>query len=49
MKLKKKHRKLKMIMMDPYNINLKHHTQDYTKWFNRIIPSATFLGAFKEG
>jgi hypothetical protein len=49
LKLKKKHRKLKMIMMDPYNINLKHHTQDYTKWFNRINPSATFLGAFKEG
>jgi hypothetical protein len=38
-----------MMMMDPFNVNLKHHTQEYIKWFNEIIPSTTYLGAFKEG
>jgi hypothetical protein len=48
-KLNKKFHKLKMMMMDPFNVNLKHHTQEYIKWFNEIIPSTTYLGAFKEG
>jgi hypothetical protein len=47
-KPKKKPHKLKM-MMDQFNVNLKHHTQEYIKWFNRIIPLTTYLGAFKEG
>jgi hypothetical protein len=40
-KLKNKLHKLKMmmmVMMDQFNINLKHHTQEYIKWFNGIIP-----------
>jgi hypothetical protein len=41
--------KLKMLMMDPFNVNLKHHTQEYIKWFNGIIPSTTFLEVSKEG
>jgi hypothetical protein len=41
--------KLKTMMMDPFNVNLKHHSQEYIKWFNGIIPSTTYLGAFKEG
>jgi hypothetical protein len=48
-KLKKKLHKLKMMMMDPFNVNLKHHTQEYIKWFNEIISSTTYLGAFNEG
>jgi hypothetical protein len=48
-KLKKKLHKLKMMMMDPFNVNLKDHTQEYIKWFNGIIPSTTYLGEFKEG
>jgi hypothetical protein len=48
-KLKKKLHKLKMMMMDQFNVNLKHHTQEYIKWFNWIIPLTTYLGAFKEG
>jgi hypothetical protein len=47
-KLKKKLHKFKMMMMNPFNVNLKHHTQKYIKWFNRIIASTTYLGAFKE-
>jgi hypothetical protein len=49
MKLKEIPHKLKMMMMDPSNINLKNLTQGYIKWFNEIIPLTTFLGAFKEG
>jgi hypothetical protein len=49
MKLKEKFHRLKMMMLDPFNVNLKHHTQEYIKWFNRIIPLTTYLGAFKEG
>jgi hypothetical protein len=37
-KPKKKLHKLKMMMMDQFNVNLKHHVQEYIKWFNRIIP-----------
>jgi hypothetical protein len=48
-KLKKKPHKLKMMMMDPFNVNLKHHTQEYIKWFNGIILLTTYLGVFKEG
>jgi hypothetical protein len=48
-KLKKKLHKLKMMMMDQFNVNLKHHTQEYIKWFNGIIPWTTYLEAFKEG
>jgi hypothetical protein len=48
-KLKKMLHKLKMMMMDQFNVNLKHHTQEYIKWLNRIIPLTTYLGAFKEG
>jgi hypothetical protein len=33
---------------NPFNINLKHHTQEYIKWFNRIIPLTTYLGVFEE-
>jgi hypothetical protein len=40
-KLNKKLNKLKMMMMDPFNLNLKHHTQEYIKWFNGIIPLTT--------
>jgi hypothetical protein len=47
-KLKVKLHKLKM-MMDPFNVNIKHHTQEYIKWFNEIIPSTTFLEVSKEG
>jgi hypothetical protein len=36
-----------MMMMDPFNVNLKHHTQEYIKWFNGIIPSTTYLGVSK--
>jgi hypothetical protein len=49
MKLKEILHKLKMMMMDPFNVNLKHHTQGYIKWFNEIIPLTTYLGVFKEG
>jgi hypothetical protein len=48
-KPKKKLHKLKMMMMDQFNVNLKHHTQEYIKWFNEIIPWTTYLEAFKEG
>jgi hypothetical protein len=48
-KLKKKLHKLMMMMMDPFNFNLKHHTQEYIKWFNGIIPLTTYLGVSKEG
>jgi hypothetical protein len=48
-KLKKMLHKLKMMMMDQFNVNLKHHTQEYIKWFNGIILLTTYLGAFKEG
>jgi hypothetical protein len=37
-KPKKKPHKLKMMMKDQFNVNLKHHTQEYIKWFNGIIP-----------
>jgi hypothetical protein len=37
-KPKKKLHKLKMMMTDQFNVNLKHHTQEYIKWFNGIIP-----------
>jgi hypothetical protein len=46
---KKNLQKLKKMMMDQFNVNLKHHTQEYIKWFNGIIPLTTYLGAFKEG
>jgi hypothetical protein len=36
-KPKKKLHKLKKMMMDQFNVNLKHHTQEYIKWFNGII------------
>jgi hypothetical protein len=49
MKLKEKLHKLNMMMMDPFNVNLKHHTQEYIKWFNGVIPLTTYLGVFKEG
>jgi hypothetical protein len=49
MKLKEKLHKLKMMMMDPFNVNLKHHTQEYIKWFNGIIPLTTYLGDSKRG
>jgi hypothetical protein len=50
-KLKKKlHKlKLKMTMMDPFNVNLKHQTQEYIKWFNGIITSTTYLRVSEEG
>jgi hypothetical protein len=48
-KLKTKLHKLKTMMMDLYNVNIKHHTQGYIKWFNGIIPLTTYLGVFKEG
>jgi hypothetical protein len=41
-KLKEKQHKLKM-MMDSFNVNLKHHTQEYIKRFNKIILSTTYL------
>jgi hypothetical protein len=47
-KLKKKLYKLKM-MMDPFNVNLKHHTQEYIKQFNGTIPLTTYLGVSKDG
>jgi hypothetical protein len=37
-KPKKKRHKLKMMMMDRFNVNLKHNTQEYIKCFNGIIP-----------
>jgi hypothetical protein len=49
MKLKTKLHKLKMMMMDLFNVNLKHHTQEYIKWFEGIIPWTTSLEASKEG
>jgi hypothetical protein len=49
MKLKAILHKVKMMMMDLFNVNLKHHTQGYIKWFNEIISLTTFLGVFKEG
>jgi chromatin segregation and condensation protein Rec8/ScpA/Scc1 (kleisin family) len=49
MKLKAILHKVKMMMMDPFNVNLKHRTQRYIKWFNEIIPLTTYLEAFKEG
>jgi hypothetical protein len=48
-KLKKKLHKLKKMMMHSFKVNLKHHTQEYIKWFNEIIPLTTYLGVFKEG
>jgi hypothetical protein len=49
-KLKKKlHKLLLMMIMDPFNVNLKHHTQECIIWFNGITPSTTYFGAFKEG
>jgi hypothetical protein len=42
-KLKEKLHKLET-MMDPFNVNLKHHTQEYITWFNGIILSTTYLG-----
>jgi hypothetical protein len=47
-KLKEKLHRLKM-MMDSFNVNLKHQTQKYIKWFNEIILSTTYLGVSKEG
>jgi hypothetical protein len=38
-----------MMMMDPFNVNLKDHTQEYIKWFNGIIQSTTYLGVSNEG
>jgi hypothetical protein len=35
--------------MDPFNVNLKHHTKEYIKWFNETIPLMTFFEASKEG
>jgi hypothetical protein len=49
MKLKTKVHKLKMMMMDLFNVNLRHLTQEYIKWFKEIIPWTTFLEASKEG
>jgi hypothetical protein len=37
-KPKKKLHKLKKMMMNQFNVNLKHHTQEYIKWFKGIIP-----------
>jgi hypothetical protein len=48
-KLKKKLHKLKMMIMDPFNVNIKHHTQEYIKWFNGIIPLTTYLVVSEEG
>jgi hypothetical protein len=48
-KLRKKFHKLKKKMMDPFNVNLKHHTLEYIKWFNGIIPSTKYLGVSEEG
>jgi hypothetical protein len=48
-KLKEKLHKLKMMMMDQFNVNLKHHTQEYIKCFNEIITLITYFGVFKEG
>jgi hypothetical protein len=45
MKLKTKLHKLKMMMMNLFNVNLKHHI----KWFKGIIPWTTSLEASKEG
>jgi hypothetical protein len=45
-KLMKKHLKLKMVMMDLFNVNLKNHTQEY---INGTIPLTTSLGVSKEG
>jgi hypothetical protein len=48
-KLNEKLHKLKKKMMDPFSVNLKYQTWEYIKWFNRIIPSTTYLGVSKEG
>jgi hypothetical protein len=40
--------KVVKLKKNPFNINLKHHTQEYIKWFNRIIPLTTYLGVFEE-
>jgi hypothetical protein len=49
MELKTKVHKLKTMMMDLFNVNLRHLTQEYIKWFKEIIPWTTFLEASKEG
>jgi hypothetical protein len=50
MKLKAKLHKLKkMMMMDLFNVNLKHHTEEYIKCSKGIIPWITFLEASKDG
>jgi hypothetical protein len=38
-----------MMMMDLFNVNLRHLTQEYIKWFKGIISWTTFLEASKEG
>jgi hypothetical protein len=48
-KLKNKLHKVKMMMMGPFNVSLKHHTQEYIKWFNEIIPLTSYSGISKEG
>jgi hypothetical protein len=49
MKLKTKPHKLSMMMMDLFNVNIKHLTQEYIKWFKGFIPWTIFLEASKEG
>jgi hypothetical protein len=47
-KLKKMLHKLKMIMMDPFNLKHKYLIQEFIKAFNEIIPLTIFLEVFKE-
>jgi len=48
--LKKKCLELIMMMMvDPFNLNPKCHTQESIKAFNGIIPLTIYLGVFEEG
>jgi hypothetical protein len=48
-KLKKMLHKLKIMMMDPFNLNHKCHIQESIKVFNEIILWTIFLEVFKEG
>jgi hypothetical protein len=48
-KLKKMLHKLKMTMMDPFNLNHKCRIQEFIKVFNEIIPLTIFLEVFKDG
>jgi hypothetical protein len=46
-KLKKMLHKLKMMMMDPFNLNHKCLIQEFIKAFNGIIPLTISLEVFK--